>query len=168
MADSDDVELVIIVAVAGNDVIGNDDDIPWYYPEDLRHFKETTMGHPVIMGRRTYESIVAQLDGPLPDRTNIVLSRGEPDVSAEVIVARSVEDAISEAAETGAARAFIAGGATIYERFLPIADRMVFTEVHEEPGGDTLFPDWERNRWREVTRDDRGVLSLVEYERRDC
>ena len=168
MADSDDVELVIIVAVAGNDVIGNDDDIPWHYPEDLRHFKETTTGYPVIMGRRTYESIVAQLDGPLPDRTNIVLSRGEPDVSAEVIVARSVEEAISEAADTGASRAFIACVATIYERFLPIADRMVFTEVHEEPGGDTLFPDWERNRWREVTRDDRGVLSLVEYERRDC
>ena len=161
------MELVIITAVAKNGVIGNDGSLPWHYPEEMRHFVETTTGHPVIMGRVNYEDIEAGLDGPLPFRTNIVLSRGDPDVSSEVVVVADVESAIDAARETGTDRAFVAGGATVYEQFLPLADRMILTEIHAEYEGDTYFPKWDRNEWREVRRDDRGEFSIVEYERTD-
>lgn len=161
------MELVIIAAVAENGVIGREGDIPWHIPEDLRRFKALTVGHPVIMGRRTYESIVERLGKPLPDRTNIVLSRGEPSVDPDVRVVSGIEAALEAARETGAERAFVVGGATVYERFLPLADRLELTEVHERYDGDTRFPRLERAAWVEVARDDRDGYAFVTYQRRN-
>jgi len=161
-----DVELVLIAAVAENGVIGDDGGMPWHYPADLAHFKETTMGHPVILGRRTFESIAAQLDGPLPGRTNIVLSRSDPEVPEGVVVVESVEAAVEATIEAGVETAYVAGGATVYEQFLPLADRLVLTEVPGEPEGDTRFPEWDSEEWVEVERVEDGELAFVTYERR--
>lgn len=161
-----DLEIALVAAVAENGVIGADGDLPWHYPEDLRHFKETTMGHPVVMGRRTFEGIVADLGEPLPGRTNVVLTGQERDFPEGAVRAESVADALEIAAETGGDVAYVVGGATVYEQFLTRADRLVLTEVHDEYDGDTYFPDVEWDSWTETSRDDREDLSFLEYERR--
>lgn len=156
--------LVLIAAVAANGVIGDDDDMPWHYSEDLRRFKETTMDHPVVMGRTTYESIANRIGGPLPGRTNVVLSRSTPDLPEDVVLVHGVEEAMAEV-ENMDDIAFITGGATVYEQFLPHADEMLLTEIHEEYDGDTYFPEWDPEEWTEVERDDRGEFDFVRYER---
>ncbi|MFU8867930.1 dihydrofolate reductase [Natronococcus sp.] len=167
-----DLELAAIVAVADNGVIGRDGEMPWHLPADLQHFKETTMGHPVIMGRVTYEGILETLGEPLPGRTTIVLTSRALETPENAVVAESLEDAL-EKAETvaeqrhdGADTVFVAGGATIYEQFLPALDRLVVTEVDREPAGDTEFPDWDPEAWTEVDRDERDGFAFVEYVRR--
>ncbi|KZN24728.1 dihydrofolate reductase [Haladaptatus sp. R4] len=156
--------LVLIAAIAENGVIGNDGGMPWHYSEDMRHFKETTMGHPVVMGRTTYESIAAQMDGPLPGRTNVVLSRSNPDLPEEVVLVHGVEEAMAEIEELDDV-AYITGGAAVYEQFLPHADEMILTEIHESYEGDTYFPEWDPEEWREVERDERDEFDFVRYER---
>lgn len=163
-------EIALIAAVAENRVIGDEGEMPWHYPADLAHFKETTMGHPVVMGRVTYESISAQLGGPLPGRTNVVLTRSGVDAPEAVVQVGSVDAAVeaaeAAAAETDVRTAFVAGGATVYEAFLDRADRLVLTEVPGEPAGDTRFPEWDSAAWVEVDREPEGELSFVTYERR--
>lgn len=161
-----DLEIALVAAVAENGVIGRDGDLPWHYSEDLQHFKATTMGHPVIMGRRTFEGIVDGLGEPLPGRTNVVLTSREQDLPDGAVRAASLDEALAIAREAGSDVAYVVGGATVYEQFLPDADRLVLTEVHDEFEGDTYFPEVEWSEWREVERDDRGELSFVEYERR--
>ncbi|QRV15362.1 dihydrofolate reductase [Haloterrigena salifodinae] len=168
-----DRELVGIVAVADNGVIGKDGDMPWHIPADLQHFKETTMDHPVIMGRVTYEGILEALGEPLPGRTTVVLTSRDLETPENAVVANGLEEAL-ETAETAmrerhddADRIFVAGGATVYEQFLPALDRLIVTEVHEEPDGDTRFPDWNREDWRVVARDERDGFDFVEYARSD-
>ncbi|WP_227353322.1 dihydrofolate reductase [Haladaptatus salinisoli] len=158
------MRLVLVAAVAANGVIGRDGDMPWHYAEDLRHFKETTMGHPVVMGRATYESIAARIDGPLPGRTNVVLSRSTPDLPEEVVLVHGVEEAMDAVSELDDV-AFVGGGATVYEQFLPHADEMVLTEIHEAYEGDTEFPEWDAEEWREVEREEREDFDFVRYER---
>ncbi|WP_277552740.1 dihydrofolate reductase [Halobaculum limi] len=170
-ATSDDrVTVALIAAVAANGVIGADGGMPWHLPADLRHFKQTTTGHPVVMGRRTYDSIAADIGGPLPDRTNVVLSRSDPDVPEDVVVVDSVDaavDAASEAAEQmGVQTMYVAGGGHVYEQFLPRADRLVLTELHDAHEGDTHFPEFERDEWVEVERDSHEAFDFVVYERR--
>lgn len=160
------MEVAIVAAVARNGVIGADGDMPWELPADLAHFKETTVGHPVIMGRRTYESIAGRLGGPLSDRTNIVLSRGEPDLPEEVVLVDSVEAALEAAQATGADEAYVIGGGSVYAQFLPLADRLVLTEVDAAPEGDTTFPDWDREAWTETSREPHDGFAFVEYDRR--
>jgi len=137
------VDLVIIAAVADNGVIGASGGLPWYYPEDLRYFKQVTTGHPVIMGRRTYESIVDRIDGPLPDRTNVVLTRGEfRPAHDDVVVAGSLEGAVNAAADEGARTAYVIGGASVYQQALDegFVDRLVITHIPETYEGDTYWP----------------------------
>ena len=168
-----DRELVGIVAVADNGVIGKDGDMPWHIPADLQHFKETTMDHPVIMGRVTYDGILETLGEPLPGRTTVVLTSRDLETPENAVVANRLEEALEAAASAArerhddARRIFVAGGATVYEQFLPALDRLVVTEVHEEPDGDAFFPDWDREEWREVDRDDRDGFSFLEYVRRE-
>lgn len=168
---TDELELTLIAAVAANGVIGADGDMPWYYPADLQHFKERTTGHPVIMGRRTYESIVARIEGPLPDRTNIVLSTQDLDLYEGAVLTGSIEEALHAAREAlgrGTANdteVYVIGGASVYEQFLPLADRLVITEIPEEPDGDTRFPEWDETVWTEVAREEEGDLAFVTYER---
>lgn len=162
------MKLSLVAAVAENSVIGADGEMPWHYPEDLQHFKETTTGHPVVMGRRTYESIERRLGGPLPDRTNVVLSRRAslelPDGSVH---ARDVDEALrlAEAALDGDAEAvYVVGGATVYDALLDDADELIVTEVPESPEGDTHFPDV-GPEWTEVERRDGEEVSFVTYRR---
>ncbi|QZP38094.1 dihydrofolate reductase [Halobaculum magnesiiphilum] len=166
-----DIRVSLIAAVAANGVIGAEGGMPWHFPADMRHFKETTTGHPVIMGRRTYESIARDIGGPLPDRTNVVLSRSNPDLPEEVIVAGSVEEALAaaraDAAERGVNTVYVAGGGAVYGQFLPLADELVLTEVHESYEGDTEFPEFDRGEWVEVDRGEHDAFDFVVYERRE-
>ncbi|MFP8953531.1 dihydrofolate reductase [Natrialbaceae archaeon A-arb3/5] len=166
-----DLELVAIAAVAENGVIGVDGEMPWHIPADLEHFKETTMDHPVIMGRITYEGILAGLGEPLPGRTTVVLTTRDLETPDRVVRASDLSEAI-ERAETAASerhgnaeRVFVAGGATVYEQFMPAIDRLVLTTVHDSPDGDAYFPDWDRAEWTERERDDRGDFSFLEFVR---
>jgi dihydrofolate reductase len=160
------MEVVLIAAVAANGVIGAEGELPWHLPADLRHFSETTTGHPVILGRRTYESIVDRTGGPLPDRTNVVLSRGEPDLPAGAVHVDSVETALAAARETGADTAYVAGGRAVYAAFLDRADRLLLTELEDAYEGDTCFPERNPDRWQETERDCRDGFAFVTYERR--
>lgn len=165
---SDDAPTIaLIAAVADNGVIGRNGEMPWHLPADLRHFKQTTTGNPVIMGRLTYDSIAADIGGPLPDRTNIVLSRSEPDLPDEVVVVDSIEQAVdaARAAAGDTGTVYVIGGATVYEQFLPQADRLVLTEIHDSYEGDTRFPEWDPEAWTEQERSDHEGFSFVEYER---
>lgn len=166
-----DVRVSLIAAVAANGVIGADGGMPWHFPADMRHFKETTTGHPVIMGRRTYESIASDIGGPLPGRTNVVLSRSNPDLPDGVIVGGSVEEALAaaraDAVERGVDTVYVAGGGAVYEQFLPLADELVLTEIHDSHEGDTEFPEFDRDAWVEVGREEHDAFDFVVYERRE-
>ena len=171
----EDVVFALIAAVAADRTIGVDGRIPWDYPADLRHFRETTTGHPVVMGRRTYEGIVAGLGGPLPGRTSVVLTRGERSFPEGVVrvssVSAAVELAAADARERGVDTAYVAGGATVYEQFLDrtLADRLVLTAVPGEYDGDARFPSFDPAAWHEVDRKpagEDGELAFVTYERR--
>ncbi|MGM0372148.1 MAG: dihydrofolate reductase [Halobacteriota archaeon] len=159
------MKIALIAAVAENGVIGDSKSIPWHYPADLKHFKELTVGHPVIMGRRTYEAIVDRLGEPLPDRLNVVLSTDGIDVLDGAVQANSIPEAIEIAAANDAEIAFVAGGGSIYEQFLPRADRLYITEIPETPTGDTHFPEWDPDRWALIEQDKRGDLVFSTYER---
>lgn len=159
--------VTLIAAIAANGVIGRDGEMPWHLPADLRHFKRTTTGHPVVLGRRTFEAITAELEGPLPDRTNLVLtSRESLDYPGEGDV--TVVNSVAGALDAAAARddiVYVAGGATVYEQFLPLADRLVLTELEDPYEGDTRFPDFDRERWQVCERDERDGFAFVTYER---
>ncbi len=157
------MDITIIAAIAADRTIGDDGGIPWHYSADMEHFKETTMGHPVIMGRGTWESLESYR--PLPGRTNIVMSFEELDVPDGVVNVHGPDAAVAAAEDTGADEAYIIGGAAIYDLFLDRADRMVLTEIPGEYDGDTLFPDWDPDGWREVERREDGELAFVTYER---
>ena len=160
------MNVALVAAVAENGVIGADGEMPWHYPADLAHFKELTVGHPVILGRRTFEAIRNRLGGPLPDRLNVVLSRSDPDLPAGAVLAGSTDEALEEAAATGSSVAYVVGGATVYEQFLPMADRLYLTEIPESPDGDTTFPDWDPSEWTLTERETAGDLTFLTYERR--
>jgi dihydrofolate reductase len=143
------VAVAIIAAVAANGVIGSGNTIPWHLPSDFAHFKRMTMGKPLIMGRKTFESI----GRPLPGRTNIVVTRQEGYQPDGVIVISSLEAALEHAqtiAKTDRANeVMIGGGAAIYAQALPIADRMYITHVGAAPAGDTYFPTVDMQEWKE-------------------
>ena len=138
--------LAIVVAVAGNGVIGVDNRLPWRLPEDLRHFRALTTGHAVIMGRRTWES----LPRALPERQNIVVTRRPGYAAAGAEVAPSLDAALALVRLAGPA--FCIGGAELYAAALPRAEEMHVTEVAGEHAGDTRFPAFDRSAWTEVAR----------------
>lgn len=136
-----------IVAMAENRVIGCDNTLPWRLPNDLKHFRRVTMGHPIIMGRKNYESI----GKPLPGRTNIVVTR-TPDYRAPgCVVVHSVEAALVAAGND--AEIFVIGGAELYSQTLAQAGRLYLTEVHANVLGDVLFPSFDRAGWHELARE---------------
>jgi len=143
-----DKRVVMVAAVAANGVIGRGGDIPWSLPEDLRHFRATTRGNTVLMGRRTFESI----GHPLPYRTNVVVTR-DADWSADgVFVVHSVEEGVERAQEFEG-DVMVIGGGHVYGDAMRLADRQVLTEVHRSPEGDTYYPDFDRTEWRETRRE---------------
>ncbi|MGB5453103.1 MAG: dihydrofolate reductase [Sedimenticolaceae bacterium] len=158
--------LSIIAALSDNLVIGRDNRLPWRMPADLAHFKRLTMGKPIIMGRRTWES----LPGLLPYRTHIVVTRDRDYVAEGGFVVHSIEEAFRFAGD--AEEMMVIGGADLYAQTLPLASRMYLTLIHEQIDGDTRFPDYPEMHWREVSReshagDDRNphAYSFVELER---
>jgi len=137
----------IIAAMAENRVIGVDNTLPWRLPADLRHFRRLTTGHHVIMGRRNYESI----GKPLPERTNIVVTRNRDYRAPGCVVAHSLEEALERAQND--AEIFVIGGAEIYQQALARADRLYLTLVHASVAGDTYFPEFAPDRWNESSRE---------------
>ena len=148
------MKLSMIVAAAQNRVIGRDNALPWYLPNDLKYFKQTTLGKPIIMGRKTYESI----GKPLPGRTNIVITRQTDYLPEGVKVVHSVAEARDLAESVclidGQEEAMIMGGAEIYTLALPDADRLYLTEVHADVDGDAYFPEYDKTEWQEISRED--------------
>lgn len=152
--------VVMVAAVADNGVIGRCGDIPWSIPEDLKHFRATTKGHTVLMGRATYDSI----GHPLPYRTNIVVTR-QQDWSADgVLVAHSVEDGIALAQDVEG-DVMVIGGGHIYRDALALADAQILTEVHQSPEGDTHYPEFDPGEWTEVRREPHDGYDFVWLER---
>src|SRR3989338_5978809 len=132
-----------VAAIGKNRVLGKENKLLWQIPEDLRRFKELTKGHPVIMGRKTFESIVSYLGGPLPKRFNIVVTRDKNWKYDGIIAVGSVEDAIEEAKKLDK-YIFIGGGAQIYEAALPYTDRLYLTLIDDQKEGDSFFPAYEK------------------------
>ena len=148
--------VVLIAAVAANGVIGAGGDIPWRLPEDFAHFKETTMGHTLVMGRSTYDSI----GRPLPGRTTIVLTR-DPTWSAEGVLLAASLGAAFALAEDLPGDVYVAGGATVYAAAMPYADEQVLSEIDLAPEGDTFYPDFDRSEWVEVAREPHVGFTVV-------
>lgn len=154
-------EIILIAAVAQNGVIGNRGKIPWEIKDDLKHFRELTMGHPCIMGSKTYESLPKK---PLPGRENIVLSH-DPDYKApQAVVKNSLEEALKYC--EGKKKIFICGGASVYKAGIDIADRLEITRVHKEYEGDVYFPEFDENEWKLIKREDKGEFSFLTYVRK--
>ncbi|MFA6227333.1 MAG: dihydrofolate reductase [Candidatus Paceibacterota bacterium] len=139
----------IIVAIAKNGVIGKGDDLPWKLSDDLKHFAKVTKGHTVIMGRKTYESIVKRLGHALPNRRNIVVTSQVDFKAPSCMVVRSVKEALSKLPLED--EAFVTGGGEIYRQFLPLANKLYITEVDVECDGDVFFPPYSKDGWKLIS-----------------
>lgn len=166
------VSLVLVVAVADNGIIGRAGGLPWRLKSDMRHFRALTLGHPVVMGRKTYQSI----GQPLPGRTNIVISRdgafSAPSVLAAPTLEAALEAARGDALRRGVDAVMVVGGAEIYAQAMPLASRLEITCVHANPPGDALFPPIVAGEWRETARhdgsagpEDEAAFTFVSYAR---
>jgi dihydrofolate reductase len=166
------IAIVLVAAMGENGVIGRDNALPWRMRSDLRHFRDLTINGPVVMGRRTYESIGL----PLKDRTNIVITRNRSYAAPGLLVASTLADAMAmargDALRRAAPRIAIIGGAGVFREVMPMADRLEMTVVHAAPDGDTVFPAIDPQLWREVKRSrhaagaqDDADYSFVSYER---
>jgi dihydrofolate reductase len=157
------MSISLIAALGKNGVIGSDNSIPWRLPADMKRFRELTTGKPVIMGRKTFESI----GRPLPNRTNIVITTDRNYKADNCIVAHSVEEALKAAKGD---EIMIIGGAKIYRQFLPLANKMYLTFIDKEFEGDAYFPEYDKNEWKETSReehvDENGLrYAFVNFER---
>lgn len=148
--------LSIIAAVSRNNVIGSRNRLPWRIPEDFRWFKRHTLGRPVIMGRRTFESI----GGALPGRLNIVVTSRKDYAPTGVTVAGSLDQALRRARTAETEESFIIGGRRVFAAALPLADRIYLTEIHRDIPGDIFFPDFDRELFRVVFREEHGEGDL--------
>ncbi|TQV77633.1 dihydrofolate reductase [Exilibacterium tricleocarpae] len=150
------MKLAVIAAVAANGVIGRDNQLPWHLPQDLQYFKRVTMGKPVIMGRKTFDSI----GRPLPGRDNIVVTRQRDWRAGGVVAVNSLAAALDKAAavlKAPAAEAMLIGGAQLYAEGLPLARRLYLTRVSARVEGDAFFPDIDLAEWCEVSREDHAA-----------
>lgn len=143
------MKLAVIVAMAENRVIGNNQQIPWHLSADLKRFKQITMGFPIIMGRKTYESI----GRPLPGRTTVIISRNRGYSALGCLVFNSIESALQYYANSDQT-IFVIGGAALYTAAMPIAQCLYLTQIHQSFVGDTFFPDCNMGNWREIKRED--------------
>jgi len=159
--------LSLIAAMAKNRTIGRGNSLPWHLPADLKRFKALTLGHPVIMGRKTFDSIVSMLGKPLPGRENIVISRSAgaqaPDQwpNASVRFAPSLHEAMRGIT---ADEAFVIGGAEIYALALPLADRLHLTEIGVNVEGDARFPEFDKTQWQQTLRESDGMEGELPFE----
>ena len=151
--------ITLLAAVGANLVIGRDGDMPWHLPQDLAHFKATTMGHTMVMGRKTYDSI----GRPLPGRRTIVITHQQSWHTAGVEVAHSLAEALALAGPT---EVFVIGGGEVFEQAMPFADQMMLTEIGQSPEGDAYFPAFDRDHWHEIAREGHDGFAFVTYERK--
>jgi dihydrofolate reductase len=169
------IEIVLVAAVAENDVIGKDNKLPWRIRSDLQYFRSVTMNKPVLMGRKTYLSI----GRPLPGRTNIVLTRDKDFAAPGIVVANDIDRALQaargDALRRNANAIAVIGGTEIFEQTMRLAGRLALTLVHAKPKGDTYFPKIDKKAWRETERrqqpkgpDDDYGFTFVTYERADA
>jgi len=145
------MQISMIAAVAENYVIGKDNDLVWRLPDDMKFFMQKTTGHHVIMGRKNFESLPPKYR-PLPNRTNIVITRQENYKAEGAHVVNSVQEALVIAHKNDEQEAFIIGGGEIYKLGLDIADTMYITEIHESFEGDAYFPEFDKSKWNEIER----------------
>jgi dihydrofolate reductase len=162
------VKLSLVAAVARGGVIGRGGTLPWQLPEDMARFRELTMGHPVVMGRRTWDSLPLRFR-PLPGRRNVVVTRNETWAADGAERAGSLDDALELLEDTP--QGFVIGGAEVFAEALPLADELLLTEIELEVDGDTFFPSWDRRSFEETSRDshvssDGTPFSFVTYVRR--
>jgi len=154
----------LIAARTQNNVIGKNNDLPWHLPDDMKYFMQTTKGHYVIMGRKNYDSIPEKFK-PLPNRTNIVVTR-QPDFRAPgCIVVNTLEEAVKIARNNGEKETFIIGGAEIYNLGFSLADKLYITEINTTLDGDTYFPNFDKKEWKEIskvhhTKDERHIFDF--------
>lgn len=160
---------IIMAAKAHNNVIGKDNDLIWHLPADLKFFKQTTLGHTLIMGRKTFES----LGNPLPRRESWIISRNKNYAADGVTTFQSLDSAIEHAEKIGLDTVFILGGGEIYSQSMNVADKLIITEVHEKFDGDTYFPEIDMNDWEETQREaheadekNKYNFAFVQYERK--
>jgi dihydrofolate reductase len=136
-----------IVAMSENRVIGKNNQLPWHLPADLKHFKTITMGKPILMGRKTFESI----GRPLPGRCNVIITRDEAFQAPGCVVANSIATALASVSDND--EVFVIGGAALFQQMLPIIKRLYLTVIHHPFDGDTFFPDIHDAEWNEVARE---------------
>lgn len=158
-----------MAAKASNNIIGKDNTLVWHLPADLKFFKQTTKGHTLIMGRKTFESLA----NPLPHRDSWIVTRNKKYQCTGATVFHSLASALRTAEEKGLETIFLLGGGEIYKQSMDIADRMIITEVHHEFEGDTYFPPIDPAIWKEVSREEHKAdeknkydFAFVQYERR--
>ncbi len=161
--------IIIMAAKALNNVIGKDNNLIWHLPADLKFFKQTTLGHTLIMGRKTFES----LGNPLPKRESWIITRNSNYSAEGVTTFQSLDSAIAQAEKKGLDTVFILGGGEIYSQSINLADKLIITEVHEEFEGDTWFPEIDMQVWQETQREEHKAdeknnynFAFVQYERK--
>lgn len=156
-------QIAYVVAIDDNGLIGRDNDLPWRLPDDMRWFRDRTMGKPCIMGRKTYDSLPARFR-PLPGRLNIVVTRNVDYEAPGAVVVHSFDEARRAAGD--AEEIIIVGGADLFRAFMPLVDRLYLTRVHGAAEGDVYFPDYDHGQWREIYRqehpaDDRHAYAFT-------
>ncbi|HRI79757.1 MAG TPA: dihydrofolate reductase [Cyclobacteriaceae bacterium] len=161
----------LIAALTQNRVIGRNNTLPWSLPDDMKYFMQTTKQHHVIMGRKNFDSIPEKFR-PLPNRTNIIVTRQPHFNALDCLVVHSIDDGLSLAKKAGEKEVFIIGGAEIYKTTMPLVQRMYLTEIRTALPGDTFFPEFDRRQWKEISRkthpaDERHAYAFdfVVYER---
>ncbi len=166
------MKISMIAAVAENRVIGKDNDLVWRLPDDMKYFMETTRGYHVIMGRKNYESIPHKFR-PLPNRTNLIVTRQKNYQAEGCIITHSIAEALAYSRAHGQQEVFIIGGGQIYRQALPLADKLYLTEIKHSFAGDAFFPEFDKTQWQETSRlahpvDDRHqyAFDFVIYERK--
>lgn len=171
--------ITLIVAIARNGTIGKDGTLPWHIPADLKRYKARTLGKPLVMGRKTLESLYKEVGGPLKGRANIIVTRqNDYDAKDGVRVAATIEEAVKLASDIakadGVDEIFINGGANVYKQALDsgIVDMLDLCLVHDDVAGDTVFPDYDKSAWLEIWREDHAAengkpaFSFVQYKKR--
>ena len=149
----------LVVAAATNNAIGKEGQMPWHLPNDMKHFKNVTWGMPVVMGRKTFES----LGKALPGRKNIVITRQEGWAADNTVVVKSLEDALFVAGQTDALEVMVIGGGEIYKQSLEIADKIYMPRVHATLDGDTFFPEIDETKWQLIRNQDFEINEKHKY-----
>jgi dihydrofolate reductase len=152
--------IVLVLAMSDNGVIGDRGALPWRIPDDMKRFKRLTLGKPIVMGRKTWDSFPKK---PLPGRTNIVVTRDRSWRGEGAVVAHSFEEALTKARSENPSEISVVGGAEIYKAALPLADRVELTEVHITVAGDTHLPPFEKKTWRETAREDHMTAAGLNF-----